>query len=68
MRIPRKCPSLKGVRAPSRLETDRGMVFDSSRLNEPPRLMLLFAAGRLVQAEPTLPDWILPGYAEDLMG
>jgi predicted ABC-type ATPase len=49
------------------LRTDRGMVFDNSRLNEPPRLMLLFAAGRLVQAEPVLPDWILSGYAEDLV-
>jgi predicted ABC-type ATPase len=49
------------------LRADRGMVFDNSRLNEPPRLMLLFAAGRLVQAEPMLPDWILSGYAEDLV-
>jgi predicted ABC-type ATPase len=49
------------------LLADRGMVFDNSRLNEPPRLMLLFAAGRLVQAEPMLPDWILSGYAEDLV-
>jgi predicted ABC-type ATPase len=49
------------------LRADRGMVFDNSTLNAPPRLMLLFAAGRLVQAEPVLPGWILSGYAEDLV-
>lgn len=49
------------------LRADRGMVFDNSRLNESPRLMLLFTAGRLVQAEPVLPDWVLSGYAEDLI-
>ena len=49
------------------LRADRGMVFDNSRLNEPPRLMLLFTAGRLVQAEPVLPGWVLSGYAEDLV-
>lgn len=49
------------------LRADRGMVFDNSKLNTPPKLMLLFAAGRLVQAEPLLPDWILSGYADDLV-
>jgi predicted ABC-type ATPase len=49
------------------LQADRGMVFDNSRLNEPARVMLLFAAGRLVLAEPVLPGWILSGYAEDLI-
>lgn len=49
------------------LQADRGMVFDNSKLNEPPRLMLLFAAGRLVQAEPVLPGWVLTGYADDLV-
>lgn len=49
------------------LRADRGMVFDNSRLNTPPRLMLLFAAGRLAHAEPFQPDWILTGYAEDLL-
>jgi len=49
------------------LRADRGMVFDNTTLNEPPRLMLLFAAGRLAQAEPVLPDWVLSGYAEDLV-
>ena len=28
------------------LRVDRGMIFDNSKLNEPPRLVLLFAAGR----------------------
>ena len=49
------------------LRADRGMVFDNSRLNEPPRLVLLFASGRLVQAEPVLPNWVLTGYAKDLI-
>lgn len=48
------------------LQADRGMVFDNSRLNEPPQLMLLFALGRLLQAEPMLPQWVLIGYADDL--
>lgn len=46
------------------LRADRGMVFDNSNLNEPLRLMLLFAAGRLAQAEPVLPGWILSGHAD----
>lgn len=49
------------------LRADRGMVFDNSKLNEPPRLVLAFASGRLAQAEPALPDWVLSGYAEDLV-
>ena len=49
------------------LRADRGMVFDNSKLNEPPRLVLAFASGRLAQAEPVLPDWVLRGYAEDLV-
>lgn len=49
------------------LQADRGMVFDNSKLNEAPHLMLLFAAGRLVQAEPVLPNWILISYADDLI-
>lgn len=49
------------------LQADRGMIFDNSRLNTPPRLMLTFAAGRLVQAEPLLPDWVLRGYADNLL-
>ena len=49
------------------LRADRGMVFNNSRLNEPPRLVALFAAGRLGQAEPVLPNWVLTGYAQDLI-
>ncbi|MEM7711720.1 MAG: zeta toxin family protein [Pseudomonadota bacterium] len=48
------------------LRADRGMVFDNSRLNTPPRRMLVFARGRLAQVAPTLPAWILEGYAADL--
>jgi len=49
------------------LRADRGMVFDNSRLNTPPRQMLVFAHGRLTQAAPALPEWILKGYAADLL-
>lgn len=49
------------------LRADRGMVFDNSRLNEPPRQMLVFAGGRLAKADPILPDWILRTYAADLV-
>lgn len=49
------------------LQADRGMVFDNSRLNRPPRQMLVFAAGRLVSAAATLPRWILTTYAADLL-
>ncbi len=49
------------------LLADRGMVLDNSKLNSPPELMLVFAASRLVQATPTLPQWILPTYAADLI-
>ena len=49
------------------LRADRGMVFDNSLLNTPPRLVLLFASGRLLQVEPVLPEWVLTGYAADLV-
>jgi predicted ABC-type ATPase len=49
------------------LGADRGMVFDNSRLNTPPRQMLVFAAGRLTRASPILPGWILTTYAADLV-
>lgn len=48
------------------LLADRGMVFDNSYLNAPPALMLLFATGRLIQANPLLPEWILSTYSADL--
>ncbi|WP_370677303.1 zeta toxin family protein [Pleomorphomonas sp. PLEO] len=49
------------------LLADRGMVFDNSRLNQPPRQVLVFAKGRLTQAAPRLPDWVLSIYADDLV-
>ncbi|OCW55700.1 zeta toxin family protein [Hoeflea olei] len=49
------------------LRADRGMVFDNSGLNRPPRQMLVFARGRLVTAAPLLPEWILKAYAADLL-
>jgi predicted ABC-type ATPase len=49
------------------LSADRGMVFDNSRLNTPPRQMLVFANGRLTQSAATLPRWVLEAYAADLM-
>ena len=48
------------------LRADRGMVFDNSALNSPPRRMLVFSAGRLAEAVPILPQWILTAYAADL--
>lgn len=48
------------------LRADRGMVFDNSRLNEPPRQMLVFADGRLLQAAAMLPQWVRAIYAADL--
>ena len=48
------------------LRADRGMVFDNSRLNQPPQQVLLFADGRLVQAVPILPNWVLTTYDADL--
>lgn len=49
------------------LRADRGMVFDNSRLNTAPRQLLVFARGRLVKAAPVLPEWVLTGYAADLL-
>ena len=37
------------------LRADRGLVFDSTVLNTPPRQMLVIADGRLTRAEPVLP-------------
>ena len=49
------------------LRADRGLVFDNSRLNEPPRQVLVFAHGRLAQVVPDLPQWVLSIYADDLV-
>ncbi|MBV1692101.1 zeta toxin family protein [Novosphingobium sp. G106] len=48
------------------LKADRGMVFDNSRLNQPPSHCLTFANGRLVYAVPRLPGWIRSAYQTDL--
>lgn len=49
------------------LLADRGLVFDNSRLNEPPRQVLVFVDGRLTQVVPDLPQWVLSIYAADLI-
>lgn len=49
------------------LAADRGMVFDNSALNTPPRQVLVFGAGRLLRADALLPQWVLSVYAEDLV-
>ena len=48
------------------LKADRGMVFDNSGLNRPPRHCLTFSQGRLVFAQPHLPTWIRSVYKADL--
>lgn len=48
------------------LKGDRGIVFDNSRLNQPPSHCLTFASGRLVFALPRLPSWIRSVYDADL--
>ncbi len=48
------------------LKADRGMVFDNSRLNQPPSHCLTFANGRLIFALPRLPGWIRSIYEADL--
>lgn len=50
------------------LLADRGMVFDNSHLNHPPRRFLVFSNGQLTQAMPILPQWVLTAYASDLSG
>lgn len=49
------------------VKADRGMVFDNSRLNQPPSHCLTFANGRLVYAATRLPDWIRAVYETDLI-
>lgn len=49
------------------LRADRGMVYDNSRLNEPPRQVLIFARGRLTQVDTHLPEWVMSAYAHDLV-
>ncbi|OSQ40361.1 zeta toxin family protein [Thalassospira mesophila] len=49
------------------LRADRGMVYDNSKLNQPPQQVLVFTSGRLIQAISLLPQWVLTVYAEDLI-
>lgn len=49
------------------LLADRGLVYDNSKLNEPPRQVLVFGSGRLLQAAPYLPEWVLSIYSGDLI-
>ena len=49
------------------LKADRGMVFDNSGLNRPPRHCLTFSQGRLVFAQPRLPTWIRSVYEAELV-
>lgn len=48
------------------LRATRGMVFDNSKLNEPPRRVLVFSEGRLLEVDPNLPEWVLSVYGNDL--
>lgn len=49
------------------LRADRGMVFDNSSLNQPPRHCLTFANRRLIFALPHMPVWIRSIYGADLL-
>lgn len=49
------------------LLADRGLVYDNSKLNEPPRQVLVFGSGRLLHAAPYLPEWVLSIYSSDLI-
>jgi len=48
------------------LRADRGMVFDNSALNQPPRHCLTFSDGRLIFAQTRLPAWVRTTYPADL--
>lgn len=50
------------------LMADDGSVWDGSKLNTPPRLLLRFAAGRVVFAGDDLPDWCRRLYGGDIPG
>ena len=45
---------------------DFGHVFDNSLAGLPPRRILAFENGRVVSADPVLPDWAARLYGEDL--
>lgn len=48
------------------LSADRGLVFDNSKLNTPPKLMLAFNNGRIAQSEPVVPRWVQLTYSDAL--
>ncbi|MDB5826227.1 MAG: zeta toxin [Variovorax sp.] len=48
------------------LRADFAFVFDNSRLNVSPRLLLSFKAGRVTMAAAALPDWAASLYAQEL--
>ncbi len=48
------------------LQADDGYVFDSSRLGEPPDLLLIFQGGRAAQIARRLPDWAVELYGGDI--
>jgi len=47
---------------------DQAMVFDNSRKGAPPRWLITFMDGRVLEVDPDLPDWAARLYAEDLAG
>lgn len=49
------------------LTATHGIVFDNSRLNQPPIRCLAFARGKLTAALPNLPAWVRATYANDLV-
>lgn len=50
------------------LISDSAMVYDNSGVDSPPRLLLRFAAGRVVFAGDDLPDWCRRLYGGDISG
>lgn len=48
------------------LIADQGHVFDNSGWNTPPRRVLRFARGRIVEVDPPVPPWVGAIYAPDI--
>jgi predicted ABC-type ATPase len=49
------------------LLSDRGQVFDNSRLNTPPERVIGFVAGKVTFAVPDLPEWAYAIYRRDFV-
>ena len=47
-------------------EADQGFVFDNSVYGRPPRLLMRFRGGRVVEAAPDIPGWGRDLYRDDL--